>query len=203
MKKLYRVAIWLLIMSLYVQSFVYSNELTHMCAYSNKSVVRFRDVMLKKAASKNVSNPGVVLDWPIDLCQFWISSLYGPRKDSSGKKKMHNGIDMAAFKGTKVKAAGDGVIKSVEKDVPGYGNLVEIEHATGSFISRYAHLDKIQTKVGEKVQKGDIIGTVGATGNVRGADPSHLHLELVKDGQRVDPLHYLYWAEIGYRKNKK
>ena len=176
---------------------LYADQLRHMCAYSNESVVKFRDKTLSNPALQTLEHPGVSLDWPIDLCEFWISSLYGMRN-----KKMHNGIDMAASRGTLVKAASDGVVVLAHTGMSGYGNLVEIEHRKGNIVTRYAHLDKILVTVGERVKKGQVIGRVGATGNVRGADPSHLHFEILKNGSRVDPLKYLYSAEINYKNLK-
>ncbi len=174
-------------------------SLSHICAYSNESVVKFRDKMVTDVSVRLLDHPGVHFDWPIDLCEFWISSLYGIRR-----KKMHNGVDMAALKGTLVKAAADGVVSVVNADAPGYGNMIEIEHRGGQITTRYAHLDKMLVSVGKEVKKGQIIGKVGATGNVRGADPSHLHFEILqKNGERIDPLKYLYSAEINYKNLKK
>ncbi|MBI2352898.1 M23 family metallopeptidase [Candidatus Dependentiae bacterium] len=170
-----------------------STLLTHACAYSNESVARFREQILKK----KVINPGVAMDWPIDLCEFWISSLYGMRKNPSGTK-MHNGIDMAALKGTDVRAAADGIVKSTNNNISGYGNLIEIEHPN-QIITRYAHLQDKYVSTGDFIKKGEIIGKVGSTGNVRGIDPSHLHFEIFINGIRVNPLPYLYAAE---RNNK-
>lgn len=174
------------------------DQLSHVCAYTNESVVKFRHKTLTNDSVRSLAHPGFALDWPIDLCQFWISSLYGMRN-----KKMHNGVDMAAATGTAVKAAGDGEVILASR-VQGYGNMIEIAHRGGHMITRYAHLDKILVSVGEKVKKGQVIGKVGATGNVRGVDPSHLHFEILKDGVRIDPLKYLYSAEINYKnlKNK-
>lgn len=174
------------------------HRLAHICAYSNESVVKFRKKTLTNSALQSLAHPGITFDWPIDLCEFWISSLYGMRN-----KKMHSGVDMAALKGTLVKAAENGVILLANLAMPGYGNMVEVKHS-GKITTRYAHLDKILVSVGQKVKKGQPIGTVGATGNVRGADPSHLHFEILKKGVQVDPLKYLYSAEINYKnlKNK-
>ncbi len=173
-------------------------QLKHMCAYSNESVVKFRDKMLGHAGVTSLEHPGFSFDWPVDLCEFWISSLYGMRR-----KKMHGGVDMAALKGTEVKAAANGRIESVNYGTSGYGNVVVVAHR-GGISTRYAHLNTIAVEVGEKVKKGEVIGTVGATGNVRGADPSHLHFEIItKDGVRIDPLLYLYSAEIKYKNLKK
>jgi len=174
--------------------------LSHVCAYSNESVVKFRDKTLKHSSLHSLAHPGVSLDWPIDLCEFWISSLYGMRN-----KKMHNGVDMAALTGTLVKSSGDGIVISAAAEVPGYGTMIEIEHKGGRIKTRYAHLDKMLVFAGQKVKKGQNIGKVGSTGNVRGSDPSHLHFEIFHDGVRLDPLKYLYSAEIQYKnlKNKR
>lgn len=92
---------------------------------------------------------------------------------------------------------------SVAQGLQSYGNMIEIEHGGGKIITRYAHLDKMLVSVGQKVSVGQIIGKVGSTGNVRGADPSHLHFELFYNGTRMDPLKYLYSAEINYKNLKK
>ncbi len=192
------------LLSFAMKTMISSNySLSHACAYSNESVAKFRDQMLADTSTfHSVRHPGLQIDWPVDLCEFWISSLYGMRKHPAGFKKMHNGIDMAALRGTEVKSVADGVVRSVESDVLGYGNLIEIDHKRGNLLTRYAHLDRMLVSNGQKVKKGQVIGKVGATGNVRGADPSHLHFEMVVDGVRVDPLKYLYSAEINYKNLK-
>lgn len=197
-----RLYVFLMASSLAIGKVVVSHQLSHICAYSNESVARFRHTTLKSKKLAEVSHPGVHFDWPVDLCHFWISSLYGIRKSPSGVKRMHHGVDMAAISGTEVKAAGDGVVIGVTKNMPGYGNLVEVEHKK-NFVTRYAHLKNIDISLGARVKQGERLGTVGATGNVRGADPSHLHFELLYNGNRVDPLKYLYSAEISYKNLKK
>ena len=173
--------------------------LNHICAYSNGSVAKFRKLTLNNSLTHSLIHPGIAFDWPIDLCEFWISSLYGMRQGH-----MHNGVDMAALTGTVVMSASNGIVKSVNKSSGGYGNMIEIEHNCGRIVTRYAHLDKILVYVGQKVKQGQIIGKVGATGNVRGSvDPSHLHFEIFMDGLRVDPLKYLFSAEIGYKNLQK
>lgn len=178
----------------------------HICAYSNESVVKFRknmvgdnrrDALKICIADKIVGKHSVLFDWPVDLCDFWVSSLFGPRTHK-GVTRAHEGVDLAAVKGTAVKAAATGVVTRADKTVPGYGTLVEIEHGKG-FKTRYGHLDEILVRVGDKVALGDLIGTVGATGNVRGKkDPSHLHFEIVHHGTKVNPLKYLYCAEVAF-----
>ncbi|MFA5998879.1 MAG: M23 family metallopeptidase [Candidatus Babeliales bacterium] len=187
-----------------VSSFLLSStgllsELDHVCAYSNESVVKFRDKADKFCEIDNFTGKSKVLfDWPVDLCEFWVSSLFGPRKHK-GVVKNHGGVDLASVKGTQVKASARGIVKRVEENVPGYGNVIEVQHK-GGFLTRYAHLHKMHACYGDTVRKGEVIGLVGSTGNVRGKDPSHLHFEIVKDGKRLDPLIYLYCSEIEFQK---
>jgi len=148
-------------------------------------------------ADKMVGKHSILFEWPVDLCDFWVSSLFGPRTHR-GVTKMHEGVDLAAFKGTAVKAGTQGVVTRSEQSVPGYGTLVEIEHDKG-FKTRYGHLDEIFVEVGQKVKQGDQIGTVGATGRVRGTkDPSHLHFEILHHGTKENPLKYLYCGEVAF-----
>lgn len=180
----------------------------HICCDSNDSVVKFRkktfgasesldDALKLCLAEKIVGKNTVLFEWPIDLCDFWVSSLFGPRCHN-GVTRMHKGIDMAATTGVQVKAAAAGVVQRAEMGVTGYGSVVEIKHAHG-FVTRYGHLQKIFMQVGQKVDLGDAIGLVGASGNVRGTkDPSHLHFEIIKSGQHVNPLKYLYCSEVAF-----
>jgi len=174
-----------------------SAQLDHACAYSNESVVKFRDKWAPICAVERLIHKAKVkFDWPVDLCEFWVSSLYGPRSHN-GVTKNHGGVDMAAIKGTDVRASASGVVKTVRQNAPGYGNLIEIIHKNG-FMTRYGHCNEMIVEVGDKVGRSNKIGTVGSTGNVRGKDPSHLHFEIIKDGKRLDPLPYLYCSEIGF-----
>jgi murein DD-endopeptidase MepM/ murein hydrolase activator NlpD len=179
-------------------------DLNHVCAHSNESVLKFRKSIIghdrKEAvaiclADKISVKHSIEFDWPVDLCDFWVSSLFGPRKHK-GVTKMHQGIDLASLKGTAVRASVDGKVIISSTDVAGYGTLVEIKHSKG-FTTRYGHLEEILVDVGELVKKGDIIGTVGAKGNVRGKkDPSHLHFEVRRYGESLNPLKYLYCSEV-------
>lgn len=130
--------------------------------------------------------------WPLELHHFWISSLYGPRKKPNGRVGFHYGVDMAALKGTPVKAAAGGVVVQAQY-VPGYGNNILVQH-NKNYRTRYAHLNSIGVKVNQRVTAGQKIGTVGDTGFVRknGHDASHLHFEVYKNGKHVNPLRYLF-----------
>lgn len=129
--------------------------------------------------------------WPIALDKFWLSSLFGPRKRIDGTWGFHHGIDMAAVKGTAVKAVRGGTIIEASFQ-PGYGNTVLIKH-TNALTTRYAHLHTIHVHVGQDVKSGFVIGTVGETGFVRkkGKDGSHLHFEVYENGKRINPMHCL------------
>ncbi|HML19649.1 MAG TPA: M23 family metallopeptidase [Candidatus Dependentiae bacterium] len=137
------------------------------------------------------SNSAKMFSWPIDPARFWLSSLYGPRKNPKGWK-FHHGLDMAAMRGTPVKAAAQGQVVEVRYDMHGYGKMVMVEHSS-QHKTRYAHLDKILVNVGQQVERGTVIGRVGATGNVRsmGFDGSHLHFEVLVSGHTANPLHFL------------
>lgn len=131
-----------------------------------------------------------IFSWPIEPSRFWLSSLFGPRKNPRGWK-FHQGIDMAAIKGTPVKAVAPGEVIEARLDA-GYGKTILLSHSN-HYQTRYAHLDKILVSVGQYIERGTVIGRVGATGNVRsmGFDGSHLHFEVHSGGRRVNPLYLL------------
>lgn len=103
---------------------------------------------------------------------------------------IHTGIDIKADKTTVVKAAEAGTVKSIKND-PRYGLTVVIEHANG-FQTIYSNLLTSEFVVeGEKVEKGQSLGTVGNTAAFEIADESHLHFEILKDSVQVNPNIYL------------
>lgn len=102
----------------------------------------------------------------------------------------HTGIDIKADKTTVVKAAEKGTVKSIKND-PRYGLTVVIEHDDG-FKTVYSNLLTSEFVVeGEKIEKGQSIGTVGNTAAFEIADDAHLHFEILKDSVQVDPSIYL------------
>lgn len=107
--------------------------------------------------------------------------------ETLGMWKTHPGIDIQAKLGTSVKSASDGIVQSVEQD-SFYGNVVKILDNQG-YIFAYSNLDNdITLKKGDKVEKGDTIGTVGVSATGELADKSHLHFEIIKDKEQVNPL---------------
>jgi murein DD-endopeptidase MepM/ murein hydrolase activator NlpD len=103
-------------------------------------------------------------------------------------RKMHTGIDFSAPKGTPIYATGDGVITLVQTEFGGYGKNIIIDHGFG-FTTRYAHMNDFNVKRGQKVKRGDCIGFVGNTGS---STAPHVHYEIMKDGQYVNPVHYFF-----------
>lgn len=99
----------------------------------------------------------------------------------------HDGIDIAAPEGTPVTASGDGTVVYESSELRGYGNVIIIKHKD-DFYTVYAHNKKNNVNVNDRVKKGDVIASVGSTGNATG---SHLHFE-VRQGKTVrNPLFYL------------
>jgi len=116
----------------------------------------------------------------------WISSRFGYRSDpKTGKRMFHRGTDFAARKGTKILASADGVAIESQRRT-GYGNTVQLSHANG-FVTRYAHNSQNLVSVGDFVRQGQAIALVGATGRTTG---THLHYEVSKGGESVDPQKY-------------
>ncbi len=117
-----------------------------------------------------------------------VSSEFGKRMDPINKvERWHRGIDIAAPKGTPVIATADGSVELVQFQPNGYGNFVIIKH-DDSYKTKYAQMDSYPVKIGDLVQKGDIIGYVGSSG--RSTAP-HLHYEVYKDDQVVNPADYI------------
>lgn len=107
-----------------------------------------------------------------------------------GEWIVHDGIDIKANKTTVVKASAEGTVKSIKND-PRYGLTVIIEHSNG-FTSVYSNLLTAEFVVeGEKVKQGQTIGTVGTTATFEISDEPHLHFEIRKDGNSLDPTLYL------------
>ncbi len=113
----------------------------------------------------------------------WVSSLFGYRADPiSGKKEFHLGVDLAGRSGMPVTSVASGIVTWSGPN-QGYGNLVEISHGNG-YVTRYAHNKTNLVSVGEKVEKGEVIATMGSSGRSTGA---HVHFEVLRGGRHVNP----------------
>ena len=102
--------------------------------------------------------------------------------------KFHAGMDFTAPTGTEIYATGDGVIGTVKSQRRELGNHIIIDHGFG-YQTVYAHLDRFNVRVGQKVKRGDIIGYVGNTGL---STAPHLHYEVKVNGRNVDPALYYF-----------
>ena len=103
-------------------------------------------------------------------------------------EEMHWGMDFTAPRGTPIYASGDGVVVRADSRSSGYGKHIRIDHGFG-YISLYAHLYKYNVRKNQKVKRGDLIGFVGSTGRSEGP---HLHYEIFKDGDRINPINFYY-----------
>ena len=118
----------------------------------------------------------------------YTASGYGMRIDPIYKTaKFHNGMDFSANIGTPVYATGDGVIKKAGWQ-SGYGKIIIVSHGFG-YETWYAHLNKYNVRVGQKVVRGEVIGEVGNTGKSTGP---HLHYEVHVKGKVVNPVNYYF-----------
>ena len=100
----------------------------------------------------------------------------------------HDGLDLVAPQGSVVRAAADGVVREVIHSHKGLGNIVEVDHRNG-YVTRYALLDDVSVSRGRTVKRGQKIGTVGVSSTTFAP---HLHYEVLKDGEVVDPVNFLF-----------
>lgn len=101
-------------------------------------------------------------------------------------RKMHTGMDFTAPKGTAIQSTGEGVVAKVEHNRSGYGNNVLIDHGFG-YSTLYAHMESISVNEGQRLKKGQKIGTIGSTGSSTGP---HCHYEVHFKGKPVNPVNY-------------
>lgn len=188
------------------------NRYAHLEAVSNSAVlldaVKRMDVVYKKAYVQSKSYDEVAMlakragDMascvpalsPVALEKVRLSSLFGYRKDPfSGASRMHQGVDLSGNRGEPIYAAGSGKVVEVRNSFFGYGREVVIDHGFG-YKTRYAHLHRMFVKVGDEVQRGDQIATMGNTGKSKGV---HLHYEVIYRDRRVNPLNYYNQEIVG------
>ncbi|MDB2410155.1 peptidoglycan DD-metalloendopeptidase family protein [Pseudomonadales bacterium] len=122
----------------------------------------------------------------------WMSSSFGYRTDPfSGKRSWHDGVDFAGKAGVHVIAVASGVVTHAGRK-SGYGNIVELNHGNG-YVTRYAHNDTHTVTVGDIVDKGQVIATMGSSGRSTGP---HVHFEVLKNGEPMNPERYIYRASL-------
>jgi murein DD-endopeptidase MepM/ murein hydrolase activator NlpD len=123
-----------------------------------------------------VSNSGVHFAAPVGGRLIATFGSYG-----NGQK--NDGINIAAAFGTPVHVSADGVVTYAGNELKGYGNLILVKHANG-YVTTYAHVGTIGVRAGQRVSRGDVIATVGQTGDV---ESPQLHFEIRHDMEPVDP----------------
>ena len=133
-----------------------------------------------KPRTPSPGSGGTRFIWPL---KGTVISRYGP----IGKGLYNDGINIAAPRGTAVRAAGGGVVAYAGNEIRGFGNLILIRHAKG-WVSAYAHNGKMLVEQGQKVRQGQVVSRVGASGNV---SRPQLHFELRQGNRAVDPERYL------------
>lgn len=142
------------------------------------------EILEEAMAEKDLTAHAVPKGWPIH--KGYITSNYGFRVHPIKRRRiMHKGVDFAAPRGTPIYAVADGLVTFAGKQ-GGYGNIVEIRHVDG-LVTRYAHNSRNVVTEGQRVRQGQKIATVGSTGASTGP---HVHFEVLKNGEHVDPIRY-------------
>jgi murein DD-endopeptidase MepM/ murein hydrolase activator NlpD len=118
-----------------------------------------------------------------------LSSYFGYRIDPFYKvSKFHEGVDFSIPTGTDVYVTGDGVVIEAGRSKGGYGNVVLVDHGFG-YKTKYAHLQEIKVRVGQRVTRGEVIAASGSTGK---STSPHLHYEVWKSNRPTDPINYFF-----------
>lgn len=167
-------------------------------------IVRRLDVLEKRAyvQSKSFDDVAVVQQTAGDMAShipaippmntdpstYRLSSPFGYRSDPLlGYTKRHTGMDFACPPGNPIYATGDGVVILAKYDRSGYGRHVEVDHGFG-YVTRYAHMSRMDVEVGQVVRRGDCLGLSGRSGRITGP---HLHYEVIYRKNYVNPYWYM------------
>lgn len=118
-----------------------------------------------------------------------MASGFGWRTDPFLKtRKKHWGMDFTAPRGTPIYATGNGKVTRADSNSSGYGKHIRIDHGHG-YLTLYAHMSRYNVSKGQKVKRGDLIGFVGSSGR---SEAPHLHYEVWKDKERINPINFYY-----------
>jgi murein DD-endopeptidase MepM/ murein hydrolase activator NlpD len=142
---------------------------------------------VKKPAKKSIKAVSRSMVFPVGSKRSFVGSFWGADRD--GGRRSHEGIDIFARRGTAVVALCDGWI--VERAfTPRGGKVLWLQSANYAWTAYYAHLDQQLVREGQFVRKGQVIGTVGKTGNAR-TTPPHLHFGIYTENGAVNPYPYV------------
>ena len=149
----------------------------------------FDDVALvQQTAGDMASHIPAIPPMNTDPATYRMSSPFGYRSDPLlGYTKRHTGMDFACPPGNPIYATGDGVVVLAKYDHSGYGRHVEIDHGFG-YVTRYAHMSRLDVEEGQVVRRGDCIGLSGRSGRITGP---HLHYEVIYRNNYVNPAWYM------------
>jgi murein DD-endopeptidase MepM/ murein hydrolase activator NlpD len=155
------------------------------------SYIQQRHELLKTLARKFQDEPDIATHLPVILPVgegTVVTARFGEMRDPfTGAIKRHYGIDFGGVRGTPVRATASGRVVKTEVH-NAWGRRVEIAHDFG-FTTVYAHLNSVAVRTRQQVKRGDVIGTLGASGLATGP---HLHYEIRLDGKPVDPQNYFF-----------
>ena len=172
------------------------SEHTHLSKISRKIESRMDNTWLKLEIMSQLLKQydlradRLPLGWPVS--RGIISSRYATRiSPFTGRKEFHRGIDIAGHSGSAVRAVASGIVERRVEGHKYYGHFVEIKHADG-YHTLYAHNQSILVNKGDMIKKGQPIALLGSTGRSTGP---HVHFEVIKDGQRVNPEPFLLGAK--------
>lgn len=155
-------------------------------------VVNIDDLIFEEEDNASLLKGDAPLSWPVSPA-LGLSAFYHDGAYQNAMGIQHNAIDIRLVQGSNVKSAADGVVSKVADNGFAYSYVI-IAHAD-SFLTLYGHLSQIFVKEGELVSEGQVVGLSGGIPGTKGAGwlttGAHLHLEVFKDWQHVDPLEYL------------
>lgn len=149
----------------------------------------FDDVAIEQqTAGDMASHIPAIPPMNTDPSSYRLSSPFGYRSDPLlGFTKRHTGMDFACPPGNPIYATGDGVVILAKYDRSGYGRHVEVDHGFG-YVTRYAHMSRMDVEVGQAVKRGDCLGLSGRSGRITGP---HLHYEVIYRKNYVNPYWYM------------
>lgn len=171
---------------LLIETFTRLDKLSRQLYVQSKSF----DTVSKLARNKEKMIAAMPAIQPISLDDFTrISDYFGYRRDPfNGTRRMHNGMDFTGPVGTDIYSTGDGVVEEAGFNLYGYGNRVIVNHGYG-YKTIYAHLHQVKVNAGDKVKRGQVVGTLGNTGRSTGP---HLHYEVRLNNKPKNPMNYYF-----------